>query len=86
MNRKPLDYNIYFQGKFGKSVLANHEIMAKNTLALHKLDTIYLLPNYKANGGHYLYHIQTNKMITQSGKINVVPITDDIVNFINKQD
>ena len=50
MNQKPLDYNVHFQARFGKYVLADHEANQKNTLAPHKLDTIYLSPNYKANG------------------------------------
>ena len=84
MNQKPLDYNVHFQARFGKYVLADHEANPKNILAPHKLDTIYLSPNYKANRGHFLYHIQTDKVITRGSKMHVVEITKSIVNLINK--
>ena len=65
LKRKPLDFKRHFQAEFGSYVLADHENMAKNNLSPRKLDCIYLSPNYNANGGHILYHIQTNKVITQ---------------------
>ena len=85
MHRKPLDYNVHFQARFGEYVLADHEANPKNTLAPRKLDTIYLSPNYKSNGGHFLYHIQTDKVITRGGRLHIAEMTKNIVDLIDKR-
>ena len=59
--------------------------MARNNLITRKLYSIYLSPNYKANNGHILYHILTNKVIICSRKLTVILILENITDIINKK-
>ena len=84
MKRQSLDYNKHFVVDFGAYVQTTVP-ETKNTLEPWTLDGIYLSPDYTMNHGHYIYHIPTKRVIRRAGPIKQIPLTDVIIQEIERQ-
>jgi hypothetical protein len=60
----PLDYDKHCVVPFGAYVQANHEINQTNLNAARTIDAIYLQPALNMQGGHELYDLNSNRVIT----------------------
>ena len=83
LKKMDLDYEKHCKIPFGSYVIANHEHDPKNTPATRGIDCIYLRPLNNKQGGHYLMHLSTGKLITRQ-TVTVVPITDSVIHRVDK--
>jgi hypothetical protein len=62
----PLDYDKHCVVPFGAYVQANHETNQTNSNAARTIDAIYLQPALNTQGGHELYDLNSNRVITRA--------------------
>jgi hypothetical protein len=79
----PLDYEKHCVVPFGVYVQANHETNQTNSNAARTLDAIYLQPALNMQGGHEIYDLNSNRVITRS-RVSQIPITDVVIKAIEK--
>jgi hypothetical protein len=81
LHQRNLDYLKHCQYVFGTFVQAHDEPNLSNTTAPRTLDCIYLRHNHNEQGGHDLFHIQTNRIIT-TRQVTSVPLTTAVIQQI----
>ena len=84
MKERKLQYGEHCRIPFGAYVQAPHENKHYNTEAPRSLDALYLRPLYNGQNGHELYHIPTDRVITRTGHLQVVPTPRSVILAINK--
>ena len=82
MNGKDLDYNKHCAYDFGSYVQAYNETTPKNSNLPRTLDAIYLRSLSNEQGGHELYDLNSNRVITRT-TVTVIPVTQVIIDTIN---
>lgn len=65
LHQENLDYNKHCQFTFGEYVQAHNEPEPSNTNAPRSLDCLYLRSLANQQGGHELFHLQTNRVINR---------------------
>jgi hypothetical protein len=71
-------------GAFGAYVQANHETNQTNFNAARTIDAIYRLrPALNMQGGHELYDLNSNRVITRA-RVSQIPITYVVIKAIEK--
>jgi hypothetical protein len=63
---------------FGAYVQANHETNQTNSNAARTRDAIYLRPAINMQGGHELYDLNSNRVITRA-RVTQIPVTDEVI-------
>jgi hypothetical protein len=81
LHQHNLDYLKHCQYAFGSFVQAHDEPNPSYTTAPRTLDCIYLRHNNNEQGGHGLFHIQTNRIITRR-QVTSVPLTTAVIQQI----
>jgi hypothetical protein len=61
----------------------NHETNQTNSNAARTIDAIYLQPALNMQGGHELYDLNSNRVITQA-RVSQIPVTDMVIKAIEK--
>jgi hypothetical protein len=79
----PLDYTKHYAVPFGAYVQANHETNQTNSNAARTIDAIYLRPALNMQGGHELYDLNSNRVITRA-RVSQIPVTDVVIKAIEK--
>jgi hypothetical protein len=79
----PLDYAKHCAVPFGAYVQANHETNQTNSNAAWTIDAIYLRPALNMQGGHELYDLNLNRVITRA-RVSQIPVTDVVIKAIEK--
>jgi hypothetical protein len=78
-----LDYDKHCTVPFGAYVQANHETNQTNSNAARTIDAIYLRPAINMQGGHELYDLNSNRVITQA-RVTQIPFTDVVIKAIEQ--
>jgi hypothetical protein len=78
-----LDYDKHCAVPFGAYVQANHETNQTNSNAARTLDAIYLRPAVNMQGGHELYDLNSNRVITRA-RVTQIPVTDVVIKAIEQ--
>jgi hypothetical protein len=68
---------------FGAYVQANHETNQTNSNAAWTIDAIYLRPATNMQGGHELYDLNSNRVITRV-RVTQIPVTDVVIKAIEQ--
>jgi hypothetical protein len=79
----PLDYDKHCAVPFGAYVQANHETNQTNSNAARTIDAIYLQPALILQGGHELYDLNSNRVIT-CARVSIIPVTDVVIKAIEQ--
>jgi hypothetical protein len=79
----PLDYDKHCVVPFGTYVQANHETNQTNSNAVRTIDAIYLWPALNMQGGHELYDLNSNRVITRA-RVSQIPVTDVVIKAIEQ--
>ena len=82
MHKQHLDYNQHCKYSIGQYVLAHDEPNIKNTNQARALDCIYLRYHAAHQGGHELWHIATNRVITRQ-YVTMIPITPSVIQQVH---
>jgi hypothetical protein len=83
LHQRNIDYDKHCLYSFGTYVQAHDEPDKSNTTAPRTLDCIYLRYNDNEQGGHDLFHLQTNRLITRR-QVTPVPITSSIIQQVDR--
>ena len=83
LHERNIDYDKHCLYSFGTYVQAHDEPDKSNMTAPCTLDCIYLCYNDNEQGGHDLFHLQTNRMITRR-RVTPVPITSSIIQQVDR--
>jgi hypothetical protein len=78
-----LDYNKHCAVPFGAYIKANHKTNQTNSNAAWTLDAIYLRPALNMQGGHELYDLNSNRVITQA-RVTQIPVTNVVIKAIEQ--
>jgi hypothetical protein len=78
-----LDYDKHCAVPFGAYVQANHETNQTNSNAARTLDAIYLCPAVNMQGGHELYDLNSNRVITRA-RVTQIPVTGVVIEAIEQ--
>jgi hypothetical protein len=78
-----LDYDKHCTVPFGAYAQANHETNQTNSNAAWTIDTIYLRPAINMQGGHELYDLNSNRVITRA-RVTQIPVTDVVIKAIER--
>jgi hypothetical protein len=78
-----LDYDKHCTVPFGAYVQANHETNQTNSNAARTIDAIYLCTAINMQGGHELYDLNLNRVITRA-RVTQIPVTDMVMRAIER--
>jgi thiamine phosphate synthase YjbQ (UPF0047 family) len=78
-----LDYDKHCAVPSGAYEQANHKTNQTNSNTARTIDAIYLQPALKMQGGHELYDLNSNRVITQA-RASQISITDLVIKAIEK--
>jgi hypothetical protein len=78
-----LDYEKHYAVPFGAYVQANHETNQTNSNAARTLDTLYLGPAINMQGGHELYDLNLNRVITRA-RVTLILVKDVVIKAIEQ--
>jgi hypothetical protein len=78
-----LDYAKHCAVPFGEYVQATHETNQTKSNAARTIDALYLRPALKMQGGHELYDLNSNRVITRA-RVSQIPVTDVVIKAIEK--
>jgi hypothetical protein len=78
-----LDYDKHCTVPFGAYVQANHETNQTNSNAARTIGAIYLRPAINMQGGHELYDLNSNRVITRA-RVTQIPVTDVVIKAIER--
>ena len=80
VEKKTLSFPKHLKYAFGEYVMAPME--TTNTPARRMVECIYLCPMYNAQGGHYLFNLQTQAIITRTVGLVQLPITPTVCQMV----
>jgi hypothetical protein len=78
-----LDSDKHCTVPFGAYIQANHETNQTNSNAARTIDAIYLCPAINMQGGHELYDLNLNRVITRA-RVTQIPVTDVVIKAIER--
>ena len=83
VHKRNLDFKKHFQYEFGAYVQAGEVPNKTNRLDSRSVAGIYLRPTTNFQGGHEIFALNSGRVIVRT-KITVLPITDHVIEEVNR--